>query len=270
MESYFNKIKAEIKALVKQQEEKPIVSERDDPIFNVLIKKYYSSESGENQLLFKDTVAKLLFKYFNVSEEIANPIVFHLIYVCFKVKIPLDDSLLIDILKAETLKDRNYEGKELNLLILQLLSDIPIAYRNQKELLNLIKRPDYKNKLSYCLHFLELFGKKGIDDGVTLCMNYLRDLHIRESDVPKVSLQMFSTFRIVRPLSVHNWWLLQLKMPEKLKGNLLYESLLQFVSGARKQKAHFKDWEATLNLISANEIAPFGVGFMQKVMEARA
>lgn len=128
----YNNIETELIILIKHRQEQKSVSERDSLISKIIAEKYYFNKPFEDQILFKETVEKLLFNYLTIDnkepESITNAVAYYLLYVSMTVGIPIDN-LLIDVLKNKFLVNRYYEDRDLVLTTLKLFLDIPITYR---------------------------------------------------------------------------------------------------------------------------------------------
>ena len=255
MNSHEKEIESRLISLIKQYTSISVVSERDKPISNIIIEEY-CNDTTEKIIDFKESIEKILFKYSNLTGEITDSVIYHLLYISLKVKIPIDN-LLLDMLRNESLVNRSYQNKDVLLLGLKVMLDIPITYKNKIGLIKLSRGQSiYNSKTAYCLHFLEIFGRKEVTEGIMISLDNLLKLNIEEGEVKLIAAQMKSSLSMIEPIIFRKWYNQKIdqKGNEKaqIRGNILNEVLLRFVEISRTRiDFSSENWFEVFNMIES-------------------
>ena len=219
MRDYSNTIRTELEFLIKESEKRDFHSERNPLIHQIIIDKYFNFATDENKINFKHEIRNLIYDYQNLFENKSLAILYYILSICQTVKISNIDNPLIDVLKRGTLEDKIYNGKHFNLFLLKVLTDLPISYRTEKELLLLLNNSNYKGKIAYSLHGLEFFSRKELPEGIVLCLNNLMDLNVSEDEIGMIIYRLGDSLKVVNPRVIYDWYYSHLKEPARINRN---------------------------------------------------
>lgn len=241
-----------IRELIEWRNGLPSISERTPLISSILYDEFFFNKDGDTQDKLKRSLVQVLNHYSNINGPNADAVIAQTLYLCLRVSVSLSDRL-IELLQNGNLKGRNYEGKDLSLLALNVLADLPAGDVDERALLGLYS--ELENYLDHvrCNYFLDVFANHNVYDGIRKILDRLLRIQLNQEQADDVGRQFYISFEQIRtPSIIGNWLLQEMAFPNQIAGNWINESFLQLVDIARKEPEYYSErWLETFYVIKA-------------------